>query len=74
MPGHYYFDEEHIGEWLRLSKTDEGVAAYLNKYVYGVEDLAEYLGLIGGQEQMEYLRQVELLQAPLRAPRAEESA
>ncbi|MBC7225323.1 MAG: CoA transferase subunit A, partial [Anaerolineae bacterium] len=25
MPYHYFFDEEHIREWLRLSRTDEGV-------------------------------------------------
>jgi acyl CoA:acetate/3-ketoacid CoA transferase alpha subunit len=68
MPDRYYFDEAHIGEWLRLSKTDEGVAEYLDKYVYGVRDFAEYLELIGGQAQLEYLRQVEHLEAPLRAP------
>jgi acyl CoA:acetate/3-ketoacid CoA transferase alpha subunit len=68
MPDRYYFDEAHIGEWLRLSRTDEGVAEYLDRYVYGVRDFAEYLELIGGQEQLEYLRQVEHLEAPLRAP------
>jgi len=68
MPNLYYFDEEHIGQWLRLSKTDEGAAEYFDKYVHGVENFAEYLELIGGQEQIEYLRQVEHLEAPLRAP------
>jgi acyl CoA:acetate/3-ketoacid CoA transferase alpha subunit len=68
MPDRYYFDEAHIGEWLRLSRTDEGVAEYLDRYIYGVRDFAEYLELIGGQEQLEYLRQVEHLEAPLRAP------
>jgi acyl CoA:acetate/3-ketoacid CoA transferase alpha subunit len=68
MPGQYYFDEYHIGEWLRLSKTDEGAAQYFDKYVYGVEDFAQYLELIGGEERIEELRQVEHLEAPLRAP------
>ena len=68
MPDRYYFDEVHIGEWLRLSKTDEGAAEYFDRYVYGVEDFDGYLELIGGQEQLEYLRQVEHLEAPLRAP------
>jgi 3-oxoacid CoA-transferase subunit A/glutaconate CoA-transferase subunit A len=68
MPYEYYFDEEHIGEWLELSKTDEGVKQYLDKYVYGVKDFDEYLELIGGKEKLEYLRKVEHLQAPLKAP------
>jgi 3-oxoacid CoA-transferase subunit A/glutaconate CoA-transferase subunit A len=68
MPGQYYFDEEHIGEWLRLSKTDEGAGEYFDRYVYGAADFSEYLELIGGAAQIEYLRQVELLEAPLRAP------
>lgn len=72
MPGRYYFDEMHIGEWLRLSKTDEGAAAYFDKYVRGVEGFGEYLDLVGGAEQLEYLRQVEHLEAPLRAPWLEE--
>jgi len=72
MPDRYYFDEAHIGEWLHLSKTDEGAAEYFDKYVYGVKDFAEYLELIGGKEQLEHLRQVEHLEAPLRAPWLEE--
>jgi 3-oxoacid CoA-transferase subunit A/glutaconate CoA-transferase subunit A len=72
MPDRYYFDETHIGEWLQLSKTDEGAAEYLDEYVYGVEGFTEYLELIGGEEQMEHLRQVEHLETPLRAPWLEE--
>jgi len=68
MPYLYYFDEDHIGEWLRLSKTDDGAAEYFDKYVYGVEDFSQYLELVGGEERMTYLRQVEHLEAPLRAP------
>jgi glutaconate CoA-transferase, subunit A len=29
MPLEYFFDEEHIGEWLELSKTDEGTKQYM---------------------------------------------
>ena len=72
MPGKYYFDEQHIGEWLRLSKTDEGVAEYMDRYVYGVDGFSTYLDLIGGEDQLEYLRQVEHLEAPLKAPWLEE--
>jgi len=72
MPDRYYFDEDHIGEWLHLSKTGEGAAEYLDRYVYAVESFGEYLELIGGEERMETLRQVEHLEAPLRAPWLEE--
>lgn len=72
MPGRYYFDEQHIGEWLKLSKTGAGAAQYLKRYVYAVDTFDAYLNLIGGDEQLEYLRQVEHLEAPLEAPWLEE--
>lgn len=72
MPDRYYFDEQHIGEWLRLSKSEEGAEEYFESYVYGVEDFSEYLELIGGEAQLEYLCQVEHLEAPLKAPWLEE--
>lgn len=68
MPYMYYFDEEHIGEWLKVSKSDEGVKQYLDKYVYGVDDFSGYLKLIGGRERLDYLKKVEYLEAPLKAP------
>ena len=61
MPYRYYFDEEHIKMWLELSKTDEGVKQYLDKYVYGVSDFSEYLNLVGGQEKMKKLSDIEKL-------------
>jgi 3-oxoacid CoA-transferase subunit A/glutaconate CoA-transferase subunit A len=68
MPDRYYFDEAHIGEWLRLSRTDAGAADYFDRYVYGAEDFAAYLELVGGAEQMDYLAKVEHLEEPLVAP------
>jgi glutaconate CoA-transferase, subunit A len=68
MPYLYFFDEDHIGEWLDRSQTPEGVAAYLEKYVYGVEDFDAYLELTGGIKQLNYLKQVEQLHAPMHAP------
>ena len=73
MPFQYYFDEEHIGEWLTLSRTDEGIEEYLNKYVYGVEDFSEYLELIGGEEKLQYLREVEALKRSADFPWARRS-
>ena len=71
MPYVYYSDEEHMAEWLKLSKTDEGVKQYFEKYVYSVESFEEYLYLIGGDKRLRYLRQLEHLKVPLKAPWAE---
>jgi acyl CoA:acetate/3-ketoacid CoA transferase alpha subunit len=68
MPLQYFFDEEHIGEWLSVSKTDEGAQAYFEKYVHGIDDFAGYLKLVGGAKKMRYLRDVELMKKPMKAP------
>jgi 3-oxoacid CoA-transferase subunit A/glutaconate CoA-transferase subunit A len=68
MPGAYYYDEDHIAEWLRLSKTQKGGAEYLNKYVFGVADFEEYLEICGGINQLNYLRRREALREPMTAP------
>ncbi len=68
MPGQYYFDEEVISEWLDMSKTDEGLKQWLDKYIYNVKDFDEYLEICGGKEKMEYLYKLEHYQAPLKAP------
>ena len=68
LPLHYAFDEDHIGEWLAVSQTDEGVAEYLARYVYGVPDFAAYLELVGGRERLEALADAERRQAPNPAP------
>ncbi len=59
MPLQYFFDEEHISEWLNLSKNDYGVKKYLDKYVYSVETLDQYLKLIGGQRKLKRLQRIE---------------
>ena len=43
----YGRDEPGIKEWVDMSKTADGSQAYLDKYVYGVKNHAEYLELIG---------------------------
>ena len=68
MPLLYYSDEEHMAEWLSLSRTEEGVERYLQKYVYPVEDFPEYIELVGGAEKMEKLRRIEALEEPMTAP------
>jgi len=59
MPGKYYFDEEHISEYLALSKTEEGAELYFDKYVFNVEDFSQYLDLVGGKKKLNYLEKLE---------------
>ena len=68
MPYQYFFDEDHIGEWLSLSATDEGVQQYLEKYVYDVKDFSEYLTKIGGIQRMQKLGRIERFEEPMTAP------
>jgi len=68
MPGRYYFDEEHIAEWLRLSKSEAGVNEYLEKYVFGVSSFEECLELCGGIKKLNYLKKREFLREPMIAP------
>lgn len=68
MPYLYFFDEEHIGEWLECSRTHEGVKAYFDRFVYGAAGFEDYLELIGGSEKCAYLERVETFQEPMRAP------
>ena len=68
MPYLYFFDEEHIAEWLDLSQTPEGAQAYFEKYVYSVADFNEYLERVGGAQKLDYLHQVEQFKATMVAP------
>jgi 3-oxoacid CoA-transferase subunit A/glutaconate CoA-transferase subunit A len=68
MPYLYYFDEEHIAEWLELSKTPEGTEAYLDKYVLSVSSFERYLRLVGGVRKLRQLNQIEQYKAPMQAP------
>jgi acyl CoA:acetate/3-ketoacid CoA transferase alpha subunit len=47
-------DEPAIREWIEASKTAETSQAYLDKYVYGVKNHAEYLNLVG-RDRLEQL-------------------
>lgn len=63
MPGHYYFDEDHIAEWLDRSGTEEGVEAYMDEYIHGVDDFGAYLEKIGGEDTLAHLEAVERYEA-----------
>ncbi len=51
----YERDEEHIRDYVQASQTEEGMKAYMDRYVYGMKDHQEYLELIGA-ERLEYLK------------------
>lgn len=68
MPGLYYSDEEHMAEWLSLTRTEEGIREYLERYIFSVEDFSDYIGLVGGEDKMGYLHRLEMLEAPMKAP------
>jgi len=68
MPLIYFFDEDQYAEWLRMSKSPEGTQEYLDKYVYGVKNFAEYLERVGGPQRLEHLRKVEQLLEPMTTP------
>lgn len=47
MPYLYARDEEILKEWVECSKTVEGSQAYLDKYIYDLQDHQAYLARIG---------------------------
>jgi acyl CoA:acetate/3-ketoacid CoA transferase alpha subunit len=72
MPHLYFFDEEHIAEWLSLSKTEEGTRQYMERYVFGAPDRDEYLERVGGAEKFKRLQRLELAWTPAAQARGEE--
>jgi acyl CoA:acetate/3-ketoacid CoA transferase alpha subunit len=52
----YRRDEPQIKEWVEASKNEDTAKAYLEKYIYGVQNHQAYLELIG-VEQLESLRE-----------------
>jgi 3-oxoacid CoA-transferase subunit A/glutaconate CoA-transferase subunit A len=68
MPRIYYYDEEHIAEWMKAGETEEGTAEYLQKYVFGVETFEDYLAMCGGVKRLNYLKRRESLREPMIAP------
>jgi acyl CoA:acetate/3-ketoacid CoA transferase alpha subunit len=68
MPYLYFFDEEHIAEWLEVSRTPERTQEYFEKYVFTVCDFEDYLERVGGVRKLNYLKRVEQFKAPMKAP------
>lgn len=53
-PGLYAYDAEHLDEFFAAA-SDEQMAAYMQKYVYGTKNHAEYVEAVGGDARMKEL-------------------
>jgi glutaconate CoA-transferase subunit A len=61
MPYEYFSDEGHIQAWLAAERNEGAHASFLEKYVFGVKDFAEYLDRCGGLRRLQELRREEWL-------------
>jgi glutaconate CoA-transferase subunit A len=61
MPYEYFSDEDHLRQWLVAERESASYEAFLQRYVLGVKDFAEYLQRCGGLARLQCLRQQELL-------------
>lgn len=62
MPYKYFSDEDHLNEWLSVDGKKETLEPFLNRYIYGTKDFAEYLELCGGEQKLQELRKLEFLE------------
>ena len=60
MAYEYFSDEEHLQQWLDAETNMETFRTFLDKYLYGVKDFNEYLGLCGGLSRLRQLRAEEV--------------
>jgi glutaconate CoA-transferase subunit A len=61
MPYEYFSDESHLRQWLEAEKDLEMFRRFLDEYVYGLADFAEYLNKCGGLPRLQELRRQEFL-------------
>ncbi len=60
MPYEYYSDENHLKSWLTAEADPQTHREFLEEYIFGVRDFAEYLERCGGLRRMQELRRQEL--------------
>jgi glutaconate CoA-transferase subunit A len=61
MPYEYFSDEDHLRQWLSVEADPDAFRRFLDEYIFGVKDFAEYLHLCGGLPRMLQLRRQEFL-------------
>lgn len=60
MPYEYFSDESHLRQWLEVERDETAFRQFLEEYVWGVDDFADYLDRCGGLTRMQELRRQEL--------------
>jgi len=63
MPGEYFSDEDHLGQWLTVEKDETQLVEFLDKYIYSVPDFQTYLELCGGLTRLKELKSLEMLKS-----------
>jgi glutaconate CoA-transferase subunit A len=61
MAYEYFSDEQHLREWLAAEADLDRYRTFLDRYLFGVRDFAEYLERCGGLARLQTLRQEEFL-------------
>lgn len=61
MPYEYYSDEDHFRMWFHAEKEVATHRRFLDKYIYGVKNFADYLQLCGGLDRLQELRRLEFM-------------
>ena len=61
MPFEYFSDERHLAEWVEVEQDEARFAAFLDRFIYGVDDFETYLALAAGEQRLAELRSLEIL-------------
>jgi len=61
MPYEYFSDEDHLRQWLSVETDLDAFRRFLDYYIYGAKDFAEYLQRCGGLPRLQQLRRQEWL-------------
>jgi acyl CoA:acetate/3-ketoacid CoA transferase alpha subunit len=57
-PGHYWFDEHHIAEYVKSTFDEETLNDYLEKYYYSAKNWKDHLEKTGGISNLENLQKI----------------
>lgn len=61
MPFEYFSDEKHLAEWIEAEQSEDTFKAFLDHYIFGVDDFETYLALAAGDARLAELRRLEIL-------------
>jgi len=61
MPFEYFSDEKHLAEWIEAEQNEDTFKAFLDHYIFAVDDFETYLALAASDARLEELRKLEIL-------------